>query len=98
MRGGMRASPPKAWFVEATWSRSTQGADLLASRHVYDARVTTVRVERTGPGGCVARVTLTRPEVHNAFNATVIAELRAIFTSLARESPTELRAVVLAGD
>src|SRR3954462_1019613 len=98
MRGGMRASPPKAWFVEATRSRSTQGADLPASRHVYDARVTTVRVERTGPGGCVARVTLTRPEVHNAFNATVIAELRTIFTSLAREPPTELRTVVLAGD
>ncbi|HKG56848.1 MAG TPA: enoyl-CoA hydratase-related protein, partial [Candidatus Limnocylindrales bacterium] len=58
----------------------------------------TVRVERTSPGGCVARVTIDRPEVHNAFNATVIAELRAAFTALARESPTDLRAVVLAGD
>jgi methylglutaconyl-CoA hydratase len=46
----------------------------------------------------VARVTLERPEVHNAFDATVIAELRAVFGSLAREDPTSLRAVVLAGD
>jgi methylglutaconyl-CoA hydratase len=54
-------------------------------------------VERSGPGGSVARVTLTRPDVHNAFNASVIAELRTMFGGLARESPTELRAVVLAG-
>ncbi|MFL5679474.1 MAG: enoyl-CoA hydratase-related protein [Chloroflexota bacterium] len=60
--------------------------------------MTTVRVERTGPGDSVARVTLARPDVHNAFNATVIAELRAAFAALARDSPTELRAVVLAGD
>jgi methylglutaconyl-CoA hydratase len=43
-------------------------------------------------------VTLARPEVHNAFNATLIAELRQTFATLARESPTELRVVVLAGD
>jgi methylglutaconyl-CoA hydratase len=54
-------------------------------------------VERTGPGGIVARVTLNRPDVHNAFNATLIAELRRTFAALAREGPTELRAVVLAG-
>jgi methylglutaconyl-CoA hydratase len=58
----------------------------------------TLRVERTGPSGTVARVTLSRPEVHNAFDASLIAELRAAFGSLAREGPTELRAVVLAGD
>jgi methylglutaconyl-CoA hydratase len=57
-----------------------------------------IRLERSGPGGVVARVTLTRPEVHNAFNASVIAELRTTFGALARESPTMLRAVVLAGD
>jgi methylglutaconyl-CoA hydratase len=51
-----------------------------------------------GPGGVVVRVTLARPEVHNAFDASLIAELRAVFAGLARESPTELRAVVLAGD
>jgi methylglutaconyl-CoA hydratase len=59
--------------------------------------VTTVRVERSGPGGAVARVTLDRPDVHNALNATAIAELRTTFAGLARESATELRAVVLAG-
>ncbi len=57
----------------------------------------TVRLERTGPGGVVARVTLSRPEVHNAFDATLIAELRAAFAGLARESPADLRAVILAG-
>jgi methylglutaconyl-CoA hydratase len=57
-----------------------------------------LRLERSGPGGTVARVTLARPEVHNAFDASLIAELRTTFTALARESPAELRAVVLAGD
>ena len=57
-----------------------------------------LRFERTGPAGVVARVTLTRPDVHNAFNATVIAELRSTFAGLARETPAELRAVILAGD
>jgi len=57
-----------------------------------------VRVDRSGPGDAVARVTLARPEVHNAFDASVIAELRATFTALAREEPAALRAVVLAGD
>src|SRR2546423_1522043 len=54
-------------------------------------------VERTGTGAIVARVTLNRPDVHNAFNATVSAELRTTFATLARQGPTELRAVVLAG-
>jgi methylglutaconyl-CoA hydratase len=57
-----------------------------------------LRIERTGHGGAVARVTLTRPEVHNALNGALIAELRAAFGALAREEPTDLRAVVLAGD
>jgi methylglutaconyl-CoA hydratase len=57
-----------------------------------------LRVERTGPGGTVARVTLARPHVHNAFDASLIAELRTTFAALGRESPAELRAVVLAGD
>jgi len=46
----------------------------------------------------VARVTLSRPEVHNAFDASLIAELRTTFAGLAREGPTDLRAVVLTGD
>jgi methylglutaconyl-CoA hydratase len=57
-----------------------------------------LRVERTGPQDVVARVTLARPAVHNAFDASLIAELRSTFTGLAREEPTALRAVVLAGD
>ena len=55
-------------------------------------------VARTGPRGAVARVTLTRPEVHNAFNAELIGELRHTFRRLADETPDALRAVVLAGD
>ena len=57
-----------------------------------------VRIERTGAGGVVARVTLARPDIHNAFDATVIAELRKVFAALAREDAAALRAVVLAGD
>ncbi len=57
-----------------------------------------LRVERTGPGGVVARVTLTRPKVHNAFDASLIAELRTTFAVLERASATDLRAVVLAGE
>jgi methylglutaconyl-CoA hydratase len=57
-----------------------------------------VRVERSGPNAAVARVTLARPDVHNAFNASLIAELRQSFAALSREGPTELRVVVLAGD
>lgn len=57
-----------------------------------------LRLDRTGPGDVVARVTLTRPRVHNAFDASLIAELRATFATLANEPPERLRAVVLAGE
>ena len=57
-----------------------------------------LRLERSGPNDAVARVTLARPNVHNAFNASLIAELRQVFSGLARETPTELRVVILAGD
>jgi methylglutaconyl-CoA hydratase len=57
-----------------------------------------LRIERTGPDGVVARVTLSRPEVHNAFDAALIADLRSTFATLGREEPSRLRAVVLAGD
>jgi methylglutaconyl-CoA hydratase len=56
-----------------------------------------LQVERTGPGGAVARVTLDRPDVHNALDAGLMAELRTTFAALAREDPTQLRVVVLAG-
>ncbi|MGR4065925.1 MAG: enoyl-CoA hydratase-related protein [Vulcanimicrobiaceae bacterium] len=44
----------------------------------------------------VARVTLARPEVRNAFNAEVIGELREIFEQLAKHET--VRAIVLAGE
>lgn len=57
-----------------------------------------LRVERLGPAGAFARITLARPEVRNAFNAALIGELRAAFTSLASEPADALRGVVLSGD
>jgi methylglutaconyl-CoA hydratase len=54
-----------------------------------------LRVERHG---AVARVTMTRPEVRNAFNAELIAALREAFERLSAEPEAELRAVVLAGE
>jgi len=44
----------------------------------------------------VARVTLARPEVRNAFNADVIRELREIFSIISRDD--QVRAVVLSGE
>ncbi len=55
-------------------------------------------IDRTGPGGVVARVMLDRPAAHNAFDAVMIAELRATFGALAHEEPRQLRAVVLGGN
>jgi methylglutaconyl-CoA hydratase len=59
------------------------------------ARGPTVRVARDG---AVARVTLSRPEVRNAFNSELIGDLHDAFAGLAGEPPSTLRAVVLAGD
>lgn len=49
-----------------------------------------LRVERDGP---LLRVTLARPERHNAFDAELIAELTEAFAD-----PADARAVVLAGE
>ncbi len=57
-----------------------------------------LRLERAGPGGVVVRVTLDRPDVHNALDAELIDGLRRAFGRLADEPPDRLRAVVLAGD
>lgn len=54
-----------------------------------------LRVERSGK---VARVTLTRPEVRNTFNAQLIDSLRVAFEQLRNETPDTLRAVVLSGE
>jgi len=57
-----------------------------------------LRLSRSGPEGMVARVILARPEVHNSFDASMIAELAAAFAGFAKEGPATLRAVVLAGE
>lgn len=52
-----------------------------------------LRITHAGP---VATVMMARPEVHNAFNETVIAELLAAFNDLAADE--SVRVVVLAGE
>ena len=52
----------------------------------------TLQIERDGP---VVRVWLNRPEVRNAFNEGVIAELGVAFTAFAVDD--DLRAIVLGG-
>ncbi|MBA3778190.1 MAG: enoyl-CoA hydratase/isomerase family protein [Chloroflexi bacterium] len=61
------------------------------------SRRPSVRLGRTD-AGLVARVTLDRPEVHNAFDARMIGELRSTFRQLAEEPAEQLRAVVLSGE
>ncbi|HTU69495.1 MAG TPA: enoyl-CoA hydratase-related protein [Candidatus Baltobacteraceae bacterium] len=53
----------------------------------------TIRIQRAAG---VARVTLARPDVRNAFNAEVIRELHEAFTALAGDP--SIRAIVLAGE
>lgn len=48
--------------------------------------------------GAFARVTLDRPEVRNAFDSSLIGELREAFEELSAEPPEALRGVVLAGE
>ena len=55
--------------------------------------ITTLDIRRPTP--FVAEVWLNRPDVRNAFNDGVVAELTAAFDAFAQD--TELRAVVLAG-
>lgn len=52
-----------------------------------------VSVSRDGP---VATVTMCRPEVHNAFNEALIAELHEAFIELGRDA--SVRVIVLAGE
>ncbi len=54
--------------------------------------MSTLDIQRAGP---VARVFLNRPDVRNAFNDEVIAELHAAFTELGADA--SLRAIVLGG-
>ena len=46
----------------------------------------------------ILRVTLNRPEVHNAFNRDLIEELRLVFHTVAGTPVGEVRAVVLGGE
>jgi len=45
----------------------------------------------------VLHVTLNRPEVRNALNATMLTELNAVFDAVTDAGPNEVRAVVLRG-
>ncbi len=47
-------------------------------------------------GVSIARVTLARPELHNAFNETMIEELREAFAGFGKHS--DVRAVILSGE
>ena len=47
--------------------------------------------------GGVLRVTLNRPEVRNALNATMVAELNSVFDAVAASAAGELRIVILRG-
>jgi len=60
--------------------------------------VSAVRVDRSGPGGVVARVTIDRPEQRNALSTEVLDGLGGAFSSLAGEPAEALRAVVLGGE
>ena len=53
----------------------------------------TLQIAQTGP---VASITLNRPEVRNAFNDEVIAELTQAFTTLGQDA--QVRAIVLAAE
>ncbi|MBD3337191.1 MAG: hypothetical protein GF355_16890 [Candidatus Eisenbacteria bacterium] len=56
-------------------------------------RLTTIRVDRDGP---VARLVLNRPDVRNAFNEVMIAELLEALRRLAEEP--DVRVVILMGE
>jgi len=53
----------------------------------------TIRIEREGP---VARIVMCRPEIRNAFNDTMIKELREVFAGLGKDDA--LRVVILTGE
>ena len=76
------------WREEAHMADKPNSGDSLAADEFQH-----LRVERRG---IAAWVTLARPDVHNAFNAALIAELHTAFERLS--SDDTLRAVVLAGE
>ncbi len=54
---------------------------------------TTIKYEKDGR---IARVTFCRPEIHNAFNSTVITEMSEVFARIALDK--DIRVVVLTGE
>ena len=58
--------------------------------------MSTLKIESAGQDGRLARVTLSRPEVRNAFNEAVIGDLTAVFLDLGARK--DLRAIVLAAE
>jgi len=54
---------------------------------------TTVKYRKDGP---IGRVSFCRPEIHNAFNGTVIKEMSHLFGELAKDD--DLRVVLLTGE
>src|SRR4249919_1518532 len=93
-----RACPSSASGCRLVRRTSDEGARQARDARVSGPTSASLRLMRSGPGDVVARVTLSRPDVHNAFDAALIGDLRTAFATLARESPTQLRAVILAGD
>jgi methylglutaconyl-CoA hydratase len=58
-----------------------------------DKKYETIKIEIQGS---VANISLCRPEVHNAFNDTLIYEMTELFTSLKEDK--DLRVIVLTGE
>ena len=58
--------------------------------------MSTLKIDTQGADGRIARVTLSRPEVRNAFNEAVIGDLTAAFLDLGARK--DLRAIVLAAE
>ena len=73
-------------------TKSTTQSKAAKTRAALPAVYETIEV---GVRNAIALVTLNRPEVHNAFNETLIAELTAALTALALDR--SVRAVVLLG-
>jgi len=58
-----------------------------------DKKYETVKIQQDGP---VARVSFCRPEIHNAFNDSLIYEMTDLFSSLKKDK--NLRVIVLTGE
>src|SRR5690606_26008214 len=80
--------PDRAVRFHGLWNRAAAAA-TLRGMSTYQ----TLEVEAQGP---VLQIRLSRPEVRNAFNGTVVEELRAAFA--AADDDAGARVVVLSGN